>query len=120
METLQSKISNLTGHVEEYLETREELAKLVAAEKSSIIAGTLFSSFVLLLVFSFAFLFLSFSIAYLIGELLGKIYLGFISVTAFYLLTGILLFANREHWLKNPVMNGLIKNFFKEEGHEQD
>lgn len=115
MESFQTKITNLTDHVEDYIKTREELAKLIAAEKSSMVAGELFSSFVLLLVFSTAFLFLSFSAAYLIAELSGKVYLGFISVTAFYLLTGILLYANRQHWLKNPVINSVIKNFFKEE-----
>src|SRR5262245_33103261 len=120
MDTIQSKITNLVGHVEDYLKTREELAKLVAAEKAGTVAGTLFSSIVLLLIFSIVFLFLSFSVAYYVGELLGKVYLGFITVTGFYLLAGLLLYANRERWLKMPIMNVLIRNFFKGESHEEN
>lgn len=115
METIQNKITDLAGHAEDYLKTREELAKLVAAEKSSIVAGTLFSSLVLILIFSIVFLFLSFSAAYFIAELTGKVYLGFISMTGFYLLAGILFYLNRQRWLKNPVTNIVIRNFFKEE-----
>jgi hypothetical protein len=120
METIQNKITNLAGHLEEYLKTREELAKLVAAEKSSMVAGTLFSSLVLLLIFSIVFLFLSFSAAYYIAELTGKIYLGFISMTGFYLLLGILFYFNRQRWLKNPVADSVVKNFFKSENDEQN
>ena len=120
METIQTKITNLAEHLEEYLKTREELAKLVAAEKSSMVAATLFSAVVLLLIFSVVFLFLSFSAAYFIAELTGKIYIGFISMTGFYLLLGILFYANRERWLKKPVEDSVIKNFFKSENHEQN
>lgn len=120
METFQTKITNLTDHVEDYIKTREELTKLVAAEKSSAVAGELFASFVLLLVFSTVFMFLSFSAAYYIAELTGKTYLGFISMTGFYLVVGILFYANRERWLKTPVMNSVIRNFFKGENHEQN
>jgi hypothetical protein len=120
METFQTKINNLTSHVEDYIKTKEELAKLIAAEKSGMVAGELFSSFVLLLVFSTAFLFLSFSGAYFIAEITGKTYLGFVSMTGFYLLLGVLFYTNRQSWLKNPVMNSVIKNFFKGENHEQN
>ena len=120
METLQTKITNLTEHVEDYIKTREELAKLIAAEKSSVVAGEMVSSLVLLLIFSTVFLFFSFAAAYLIAELSGKEYYGFISVTGLYLLIGILLYANRQRWLKNPVINSVIKNFFKTENHEQN
>src|SRR5689334_10689360 len=120
METIQNKITNLGNHLEDYLKTREELAKLIAAEKSSVIAGTLFSSFILVLIFSIVFLFLSFSAAYFIAELTGKVYLGFICMTGFYLIAGILFYTNRQRWLKNPVTNSVIKNFFKSENHEQN
>ena len=46
METIQTKIANLAGHLEEYLKTREELAKLVAAEKSSVMIRTKVSDLV--------------------------------------------------------------------------
>lgn len=118
METIQTKITDLANHVEDYLKTREELTKLVAAEKSSMVAGTLFSSLVILLIFSVVFLFLSFSAAYFIAELTGKVYVGFICMTGFYLLVGILFYVNRRRWLKDPVADAVVKSFFKSEGHE--
>ncbi len=119
METLHEKITQLSGDAEKYLKTREELLELVVAEKASTVGGELFSSIVLMLIFSTVFLFLSFSAAYIIAEMSGKIYIGFISVTAFYLVAGVLLFVNREKWLKNPVTNSIIRSLLKIERHDR-
>ena len=118
MENLKNKIDNLVEDAESYLKTREELTKLIAAEKSSRIASELFAGIIIAFVFLTVFLFLSFSLAYIIAEYTGKIYYGFAAVTLMYLLTGILLYANREKWLKVPMMNSMIKSFFKENSHE--
>ena len=118
MENLEIKFTRLTEHVEDYFKTREELAKLTAAEKSSVILSELLTFTIILFAFSIVFLFLSFAAAYMIAEYSGKTYLGFIYVTGFYLLLGILLLVNRKKWLRNPVMNSIIKNFFKRDNDE--
>jgi hypothetical protein len=114
MEHLKNKIDRLVEDAESYFKTREELTKLVAAEKSSRMASEMFSGIIIFFVFLTVFLFLSISIAYLIAEWTGKIYYGFGAVTFIYLVTGILLYSNREKWLKVPMMNSMIKSFFKE------
>ena len=118
MENLKNKINILVEDTEIYFRTKEELAKHVAAEKGSRAASELFSGLVIAFVFLTVFLFLSFSLAYIIAEYSGKIYYGFIVVTLMYLLLGILLYSNREKWLKIPMMNSMIKSFFKEQNHE--
>jgi len=114
METIGDQVKNFTAHVEEYIRTREQLTKLTVAEKSSEIAGELFSAIVLVIIFSMVFIFISFAGAYYIAEVTGKTYMGFISVTGFYLLIGIILAMNKNRWLKEPVMNSIIKNIFKD------
>src|ERR1041384_6560874 len=114
MENLKNKINVLLEDGENYLKTREELAKLLAAEKGSRAASELFSGLIIFFVFLTVFLFLSFSLAYVIAEYTGKIYYGFGAVTLVYLFLGVLLYSKREKWLKTPMMNSMIKSFFKE------
>jgi hypothetical protein len=118
MEALKNKIDNLVEDAENYLKTREELTKLIAAEKSSRMASEMFSGIIIAFIFFTVFMFLSFSLAYIIAEFTGKTYYGFAAVTLMYLVTGILLYSNREKWLKVPMMNTMIKSFFKEQSHE--
>ena len=120
MEILKNKIDRLVEDSENYFKTKEELTKLVAAEKSSRIGSAMFSGIIIFFVFLSVLLFFSFSLAYLIAEYTGKLYIGFASVTLVYLLIGFLLYANRNRWLKIPMMNSMIKNFFHEQNHEQN
>jgi hypothetical protein len=120
MENLKNKINLLVEDTENYFKTREELTKLVAAEKGSRAASELFSGLIIFFVFLTVFLFLSFSLAYVIADYTGKTYYGFAAVTLMYLFIGILLYSNREKWLKIPMMNSVVKSFFKEQSHEQD
>ena len=120
MENIKHKVDGLIDDVENYFKTKEELTKLIAAEKSSRIASEMFSGIIIFFIFLTVFLFLSFSLAYLIAEYTGKLYIGFASVTFVYLLSGFLLYANRERWLKVPMINSMIKSFFNEQNHEQD
>ena len=118
MENIKVKINSLIEDSEKYLKTKEELAKLVAAEKASRAAAELFSGLIIFFVFLTVFLFLSFSLAYFIAEYTGKLYYGFGAVTLVYMILGILLYADREKWLKIPMMNSMIKSFFKEHNNE--
>lgn len=112
------KMEELVNHAEEYLKTRQELSKMIIAEKTSTVLSSVMTGFVLFFTFFFVFVFASFSLAYFISEYYGKTSLGFVSVTGLYLLTGLLLYFNRNKWMKTPMMNVIIKNFFKHDVHE--
>jgi ammonia channel protein AmtB len=104
-----SNIDQLLFKGEEYLKTREELAKLIVAEKTSRAASSLFSTLVIFAVFLFALAFASVAAAYIISEYFEKASTGFIIVTLFYLVVGIILYFKKEKWLKVTMMNSMIK-----------
>jgi len=115
-----SNIDSLIAHTEEYLKTRQELGKLVVAEKTGIIASTIFSSLVIFGLFFFTIVFASIALAFVLGRIFGDTMYGFLAVTGLYFLAGVLLLANKKKWMEVPVMNMLIKNILKEEEHEQN
>ncbi|MBK8846213.1 MAG: phage holin family protein [Bacteroidetes bacterium] len=109
------KIEHLIEHAEEYINTRQELLKLIVAEKTSTVLSSVMSNLIISFIFFFVFVFASFGLAYFIAEYIGKTYLGFIATAGIYFVIGLLLHWNREKLLRTPFMNSIIKNYFKDE-----
>lgn len=107
--------NHLIDHAEAYFKTRQELVKLILAEKASAILSSVITSFILFIIFFLVCVFISFAIIYLISEYTGKIYLGFIGVASMYLVIGLFFYWNRENVLRIPLMNIMINNYFKHE-----
>ncbi len=118
MENEKTKVDDLIDHVEEYFHTRQELSKLVATEKSSVILSSVVTNLIFLLIFSLVFVFASIALAYGISQYFGQAFAGFLAVAVLYLLVGIILYAKQDQWLKTPMANAVIKNFFKDNDHE--
>jgi len=118
MENEKPKVDQLIDHVEEYFQTRQELSKLVAAEKSSVVISSLIANLILFFVFLLVFIFGSIALAYCISQYFGKPFSGFLVVASVYLLVGIILVMKKDKWLKIPMENAIIKSFFKKDGHE--
>lgn len=115
---ISSKLDELINDVEDYIKSRQELSKLIAVQKSSIVAAGIFSSLVIFILFFFVFVFASIALAHLISAYTGKTYWGYLSVALLYLFTGILAYIKRKTWLENPLMNAIVKNFFDNEDHD--
>jgi hypothetical protein len=94
-----------------YLETRLDLLKLQAIDKSSDVTSSLVSRIVILLILLLAVFIGSIGLAIWVGELVGKMYLGFFIVAAFYALLAWLIHLFRKAWIKDPITNSLIKKF---------
>jgi hypothetical protein len=99
--------------VQDYIHTRSELSKLQAIEKSSKMAGGMTVGLILFFISVIVLLFISVAGAYAISEWIGKAYAGFLIVGGFYLLLGILFFLNQDAWIRTPMMNNIIRNFFE-------
>jgi hypothetical protein len=84
-----NKAEELIDQLRGYVHTEIELGKLIVAEKVSKISSNLIASIFIGVVFLFFLLFISFAIAYMIGNWLEKIWMGFTIVALFYLVTGI-------------------------------
>lgn len=109
-----------SGHIEslferftEYVETRINLYKLQAVDKSSNILSSLISTLMLMMIFIMFFFMINIGIAFLLGELLGKPWYGFFVVAGFYLIIGIIINYAKKKWIKETIANKIIQNFLK-------
>ncbi len=112
MENNTKSLESLLERVVEYGNTSFELAKLKILDKTSNVVSSIISSyFILILIASFA-LFLSLGFAFWLGEILGKIWLGFFIITAFYGII-VITFLFMYKWLKKIAGNYIIKKALK-------
>ncbi len=106
-------IQSLVDRTKDYIETRLELFKLQAINKSADFISSVVNRIVTVFVMTFFFVFLNIGIGLLLGEWLGKSYYGFFVLAALYLITGLLFKANGSKWIKIPVSDMIIKKLFK-------
>ena len=89
--------------------------KLKATDKGAELISKVVSGFVILVLFALVFINLNIAIALLIGEILHKIWMGFIILSGFYGVIGILVYIFRNRWIKQPVSNSIITELLKED-----
>ena len=109
MEELERQITELIARAVEYGKTTIELAKLKAVDQISDVAASLISKIVTGAALLLFVLFASIGMALWLGEILGKIYLGFFAVAAAYGVLGILIPLLLGRWIKKVVCNYIIK-----------
>lgn len=109
MENQSSPVESLIDRIKSYVETRIDLLRLKAIDKSSSFLSLLITMLVVIFVGFISLVLLSIGIALLLGDLLGKSYYGFFIVAGFYLITGLVVFMFKDKWLKTPIANSMIK-----------
>ena len=112
-EAQQTDIDNLLSDAGDYIETRTTLWKLKAVESLSDVSGELVSGMGMIVISSFVIIIFSIGIALLIGDWIGKSYYGFFIVGGLYTIVGLILYARRSQWLKEPFSNMLIRKILK-------
>ncbi len=113
MEDNTKLLESLLERLNDYGQTSLELVKLKAVEKSSeVISSFIPHSVVFIMIASFI-LFLNLGLALWLGDILGKTYLGFLVVAAFYILAGIVVNFFMYKWLKRIICNYYIKSVLK-------
>ena len=115
-----SKLEELFAHLREYLDNRIAYTKLSVAEKSSKIFANLVAIIVSVLLLFFFVVFSSIALAFALAKLTGEYYWGFLIVAGIYLLAGIIVWIAKEKLLRLPIMNALLKQFFKEENEDEE
>ncbi len=106
---IESLLENIVG----YIETRIELMKLKTINKVSEVISSLVSVLVISIVLIFAVSILNIGLSIWIGTLLGNVAFGFFAVAGFYLIVALLLITFRSKWIKNPLVNIIIKSALK-------
>ena len=113
MEKTFAKAAELAVTIKSYVDTRIEAVKLNAAEKTSAVIANLIAGVVVAVVFLFFIGFASIGAALILGIWIGKTWAGFLLVSFFYLLVGIIIWFARGRIIRIPVMNALIQQLFK-------
>src|SRR5688572_8046476 len=95
-----NKVESLLSNVEQYAETRFDLALLSMQEKMGNVISSAVSA-VLLSVFGlFVLLFASIGGAWWLGEYVQSPSIGFFAVAGLYLLIAFIIYLNRDRWIR--------------------
>ena len=107
-------IESLFTQTKDYVDNRLELFKLQAIDKSSKITSSIAAGITLFVVFFIFFVILNIGIALLIGDLVGKSYLGFLIWAGFYLIVGLVIMSKKNKIFKGPISGMIISKFYKD------
>lgn len=113
MEENTNLFESLLERASEYGKTSYELAKLKALDKTSDVVSSFIPHTIVFVLIATFILFLNLGLAFWLGEVLGKIFYGFLVVAAFYVLSGIAIHFLMHKWLKRLVGNYFIKHMLK-------
>lgn len=104
-------IESLVSQSKDYVDNRLELFKLKLIDKTTTVSSSIVSGLIFFVVFFIFFVVLNIGIALLIGDLVGKSYLGFLIWAAFYAIVGLVLFFKRNKLFKTPITKAIIGKF---------
>jgi hypothetical protein len=93
---------------EQYGKTTLELLKLKTLDKSAEVISNMVSWIVVVVFAVLFFLILNIGIALWLGELLGKSYYGFFTVSGFYAVLALVFAIFRKQLIKEPLNNSII------------
>jgi hypothetical protein len=113
METFETAKDRLLEKFENYSKTSIELAKLNAIDKTADVVSSLSSLMCITIVASMFVLFINIALSLYVGKLLGEYFLGFLIVSSFYLIVGIIIYISRQQLIKTPVSNMILGKLLK-------
>lgn len=119
MEKTFAKFEELTDNVLRYVNVRIDTLKVQTAEKTAALVANVAAGAIALVIFVFFLFFSGIAAALLLGELTGKIWLGFLIVSLLYLLAGAIVWKARRKLIALPVLNALLGQLFKNQTHGQ-
>lgn len=104
-----NKLEKMFTDIKDYAETRIDIIALNTQDKASQVISSVASIAILGTLGLFILLFASVGAAWSLGEYLNSPSIGFFSVAGFYFLLMLVLFVNREKWIKLPIINAILK-----------
>ena len=109
MENKPTPVASFFESANDYLETRMDLLKLKAVDKSSDIISSLVSSVVVFVILIFGVFILNIGLSIWLGNVMGQVWYGFVVVGSFYTLAAILLIVFKAKWVKGSLTDIFIK-----------
>lgn len=108
MESKVTTAEKLFDHVEQYAKTNMKILELKTIAKSADVFSSLTAVLALIVVVTIFFVVLSIGLSFYIGRYLPQDYYGFFIISGAYLLIILLLYFNKNRWLKLPFKNLII------------
>ena len=106
--TIAGKVGSIVDKSTEYGKNSLELMKLKGLHTTASVVTILLSRISIILLFMIFTMVLSAGAAIWIGQILGKMYLGFFIVAGFYLVIGVLMIAFLHKLIEKPVSDLII------------
>ena len=120
MENIATNIEKLYEKAENYTKTSIELVKLQAIDKISEIISSLAVVISIAFIVAIFTLFLNIGVAIWIGDELNNMALGFLIVSGFYALVGLIIFVGRKSLIRIPIDNIIVGTLLKEKNRTSD
>ena len=108
MENRMYILEPLIDKAEGYAKTSFELCKLKTVSKSAAIISTFVSRGFVIVSLSLFMVFVNIGLAIWLGNLLGKLYLGFFCIAIFYVLLATVLYFFMHNYIKKQVSNAIV------------
>jgi hypothetical protein len=102
-----------TELIKEYIKARTEGMLTRAADRLSSFISRVIAAIILFICMCCTIFFASFTAAFSVSDYLGKPYMGFLAVCGFYLSLGLLIWWQRDRFIKRP-FNNLLVSLVKE------
>jgi uncharacterized protein YqhQ len=113
MENIATNIDKLYQKAEQYSKTTLELVKLKTIDKTTDIISSLAVSLIMILIVAIFTVFINIGIAIWLGVVFNNMAMGFFVVSGFYLIVGLIVYLNRQYFIKTPVRNLVIKKLLE-------
>ena len=109
----QDSIKTLIDKSKDYLETKIELARLKTIDKSADVLSAVVVIVSMIFIGSLFIIMVSIGISLFLGRILGAYHYGFFIMGGFYAIVLLLIYLQREKWIKTPISNELINKMLK-------
>lgn len=110
-------LKDLMDRAEQFAMTNIQLYRLKAIDKVTDVFSSVAAGVVILIIITFLLITLSIGTSIWLGEIFGKMYLGFFAVAGFYALLAIILVVMRKQVLEVFFNNYIVNQIFKEKDH---
>ena len=120
LEETTARGTQLFEHIKKYIHNRLEYVQLSIAEKISLIISNYIALLLCLLLTLVSLTLFGMALAFMLAEITGKYYWGFLIVTIIYLLGVLGLWKMRKKWIQMPVLNYLLVEILNKKENEKD
>src|SRR5271154_1427741 len=106
-------IGALIDKSKDFLDTKIELAKLKTIDRSADILSSVVVMVSMLFIGTLVIILFSIGLALLLGTMLGAYHNGFFVVGGLYAIVLLILYIQRDKWIKSPISKQLINKMLK-------